>query len=49
MKFIRKATLKTWGALSGRGELLLADDHTLLIEAGDVVRFAEGDVHGVST
>ncbi len=36
-----------WVALSGRGELLLADDHTLPFEAGDVVRFAEGDVHGL--
>jgi mannose-6-phosphate isomerase-like protein (cupin superfamily) len=36
-----------WVALSGRGELLLADSRTLPFEVGDVVRFADGDVHGL--
>jgi quercetin dioxygenase-like cupin family protein len=36
-----------WVALSGRGELLLADNHTLPFEEGDVVRFEDGDVHGL--
>jgi len=42
-----KASEQIWVALSGKGELLLADDRTLPFEAGDVVRFAEGDVHGL--
>lgn len=41
------ASEQIWVALSGQGELLLADDQTLQFEAGDVVRFAEGDVHGL--
>lgn len=36
-----------WIALAGAGELLLAQDATHPIQAGDVVRFADGDVHGL--
>ena len=42
-----QASEQIWVALSGKGKLLLADDRTLPIEAGDVVRFTEGDVHGL--
>ena len=42
-----QASEQIWVALSGSGKLLLADDLTLPFEAGDVVRFAEGDVHGL--
>ncbi len=35
-----------WIALEGRGSLLLADEQTQPITAGDVARFADGDVHG---
>jgi len=35
-----------WVALAGTGELLLDGDRTRLFREGDVVRFAEGDVHG---
>lgn len=35
-----------WIAVAGLGTLLLADDKTLPFTAGDVVRFADGDVHG---
>lgn len=35
-----------WIAVEGRGTLLLADEATLAIAAGDVLRFADGDVHG---
>lgn len=35
-----------WLALSGSGNLLLADGATRPIAAGDVVRFADGDTHG---
>lgn len=36
-----------WIALSGSGMLLLKDDAEQLFEAGDVVRFADGDIHGL--
>lgn len=36
-----------WIVLAGAGELLLADDGTHPIQAGDVARFADGDVHGL--
>ena len=36
-----------WIAVKGKGMLLLADDKEQLFEPGDVVRFADGDVHGL--
>ena len=36
-----------WIATKGKGMLLLADDKELLFEPGDVVRFADGDIHGL--
>lgn len=36
-----------WGALAGSGTLLLADGAERPFAAGDVVRFADGDVHGL--
>lgn len=36
-----------WYALKGSGKLLLADDKTKDFSAGDVVRFADKDVHGL--
>lgn len=36
-----------WVALSGNATLLLADNATEIFRAGDVVRFADGDTHGV--
>ena len=36
-----------WYALKGTGKLLLADDREKEFTAGDVVRFAENDVHGL--
>ncbi len=35
-------------AMSGSAELLLAGETTRPVSQGDVVRFADGDVHGVS-
>lgn len=35
-----------WLAVSGRGTLLLAEGNTHPIAAGEVVRFADGDIHG---
>jgi quercetin dioxygenase-like cupin family protein len=37
---------QVWVALRGAGILLLANDATAAFSAGDIVRFAEGDVHG---
>lgn len=36
-----------WYAVKGSGRLLLADDKEQTFSAGDVVRFADGDVHGI--
>ena len=41
------ASEQTWLALSGAGLLLLADGATKTIRAGDAVRFAAGDIHGI--
>ena len=36
-----------WYAVQGSGKLLLADEKEMIFNAGDVVRFAENDVHGL--
>jgi quercetin dioxygenase-like cupin family protein len=36
-----------WVALSGSGRLLLADDLTAPFVAGDIVRFEDGEMHGL--
>ncbi len=36
-----------WYAIQGVGSLLLANDEEKVFRAGDVVRFADGDVHGL--
>jgi quercetin dioxygenase-like cupin family protein len=41
------ASEQIWYALQGSGKLLLADDQEKEFAAGDVVRFADGDVHGL--
>jgi quercetin dioxygenase-like cupin family protein len=41
------ASEQIWYALSGSGALLLADGRTQPICAGEVVRFAENEVHGL--
>ena len=40
------ASEQIWVALRGNGVLLLANETTAPFAEGDVVRFAEGDVHG---
>jgi mannose-6-phosphate isomerase-like protein (cupin superfamily) len=37
---------QVWVAISGAGSLLLDGHRTMPFEEGDVVRFADGDVHG---
>lgn len=41
------ASEQIWYALAGKGTLLLADGHERAFAAGDVVRFEDGDVHGL--
>jgi len=41
-----KSSEQIWIAISGSGELLIENDATHPIQAGEVVRFADGDVHG---
>lgn len=36
-----------WYAVQGKGKLLLADDKEMIFVAGDVVRFADKDIHGL--
>ena len=38
---------QVWVALRGEGQLLLGDTATIPFGEGDVVRFADGDVHGL--
>lgn len=46
-RHIHQASEQIWYALKGTGKLLLADDEEKKFQEGDVVRFAEGDVHGL--
>lgn len=46
-RHIHEASEQIWYALKGTGKLLLADDEEKEFQEGDVVRFAEGDVHGL--
>jgi len=41
------ASEQIWYAVKGKGKLLLADDQEMPFQAGDVVRFADKDVHGL--
>ena len=36
-----------WYAVQGKGKLLLADEKEMIFTAGDVVRFADKDIHGL--
>jgi len=42
-----EASEQIWYAIKGMGKLLLADDTEKEFVAGDVVRFADKDVHGL--
>ena len=46
-RHIHETSEQIWYVLKGFGKLLLADDKEKDFHAGDVVRFAEGDVHGL--
>lgn len=44
---IHEASEQIWYALKGSGKLLLAEEKQMDFQAGDVVRFADRDVHGL--
>ena len=46
-RHLHEASEQIWYALKGCGKLLLADDREKEFQTGDVVRFAEKDVHGL--
>lgn len=46
-RHIHEASEQIWYATKGTGKLLLADDAVKEFKAGDVVRFADKDVHGL--
>lgn len=46
-RHIHEASEQIWYAAGGRGKLLLADGAEREFQAGDVVRFADKDVHGL--
>ena len=46
-RHIHDTSEQIWYALQGDGLLLLANDETMEFHAGDVVRFADRDVHGL--
>lgn len=41
-----KASEQVWVAVSGSGNLLVAEGDKRRISAGEVVRFADGEIHG---
>lgn len=46
-RHIHEHSEQIWYALKGRGRLLLAGGQERAFHRGDLVRFAEGDVHGL--
>ena len=41
------ASEQIWYAIQGSGKLLLADEKEMVFKVGDVVRFADNDIHGL--
>lgn len=46
-RHIHEASEQIWYAVKGRGTLLLAEGKERAFRAGDLVRFAEKDIHGL--
>lgn len=46
-RHIHKTSEQIWYAVEGQGQLLLDNDDVKDFSEGDVVRFAEGDIHGL--
>ena len=47
LRHIHETSEQIWYAIKGTGKLLLADAQEKEFSVGDVVRFADGDVHGL--
>jgi quercetin dioxygenase-like cupin family protein len=45
-RHVHEASEQVWVALEGQGHLLLAEGKNLSFKAGEVARFAPGEVHG---
>ncbi|WP_269532852.1 cupin domain-containing protein [Chitinimonas sp. BJYL2] len=45
-RHLHESSEQIWIAISGSGTLLLESENTLEIHEGQVVRFADGDMHG---
>ncbi|WP_298482854.1 cupin domain-containing protein [uncultured Ruminococcus sp.] len=46
-RHIHESSEQIWYAVQGTGKLLLSENQEQEFTAGDVVRFADGDVHGL--
>lgn len=46
-RHLHETSEQIWVALVGKGTLLLADNQTKEFNVGDVVRFADNDIHGL--
>ena len=46
-RHIHQASEQIWYATKGSGKLLLADGKERIFQAGNVVRFADNDIHGL--
>ena len=47
-RHLHERSEQIWVALEGCGNLLLADGGTRLLKAGEIARFGEGVIHGVT-
>lgn len=47
-RHVHKSSEQIWYAVKGKGQLLLDNDAVKDFNAGDVARFADGDVHGLN-
>lgn len=47
VRHVHDSSEQIWYAVKGKGTLLLANDEEKEFHAGDVARFADGDVHGL--
>ena len=46
-RHVHEHSEQIWYAIKGKGQLLLAKDETKDFSPGDMVRFADGDTHGL--
>lgn len=46
-RHVHETSEQIWYAIKGHGRLMLRNDEVREFQAGDVVRFADGEVHGL--